>query len=111
MGLFQKYPPKFCRSIVFDFSWGDCLVPREIEKNAYAKFWRDNKEYYSIFKKAYLKQLINEPTRNVILVTYPDNTICSGVCQVEISDHCSTYVFRKISSLSFVKATDTSTYI
>ena len=26
-------------------------VPREIENNAYAKFWMDNKEYYGIFEK------------------------------------------------------------
>ena len=27
----------------------------EIEKHAYAKFWRDNKEYYSIFEKGLFK--------------------------------------------------------
>ena len=27
------------------------LTPRELENNAYAKFWRDNKEYYGIFEK------------------------------------------------------------
>ena len=27
------------------------FAPREIENNANAKFWRDNKEYYDIFKK------------------------------------------------------------
>ena len=27
------------------------IVPREIENNSYAKFWRDNKEYYGLFEK------------------------------------------------------------
>ena len=26
------------------------MVPRENENNAYAKFWRTNKEYYDIFE-------------------------------------------------------------
>ena len=30
------------------------IVPREIENNSYAKFWRDNKEYYDIFEKGLL---------------------------------------------------------
>ena len=74
-------------------------------------FGGTTKSIIVFLKKAYLKQHINEPTRNVILVTYPDNTICSGVCHVEIRDHCSTHVFRKISSLSVVKVTGTFTYI
>ena len=31
--------PKFCISIVFNFSWGLTAIPREIENNVYAKFW------------------------------------------------------------------------
>ena len=27
------------------------FAPTEIENNANAKFWRDNKDYYGIFKK------------------------------------------------------------
>ena len=27
------------------------FAPREIENNANAKFWRENKEYYGIFEK------------------------------------------------------------
>ena len=34
-------PPKFYTSIVFNFSWDI----RQIENNAYAKLWRDKKEY------------------------------------------------------------------
>ena len=41
--------------LVFNFSWD----LRQIENNAYAKFWRDKKEYYGKFvkwpKMAYLK--------------------------------------------------------
>ena len=34
--------PKFCLSIVFSFSWGVKVAPRETENsNAYAKFWGD----------------------------------------------------------------------
>ena len=34
--------PKFCISIVFSFSWGVKVAPRETESNnAYAKFWGD----------------------------------------------------------------------
>ena len=41
---------KFCTiSIIFDFSWGYFILsPREIESNAYAKFWSSSKEYYCI---------------------------------------------------------------
>ena len=47
--------PKFCIKIVFNFSRGASPNgPREIESNAYAKFWRDKKQYYGIFLKAYL---------------------------------------------------------
>ena len=37
-------------SIVFNLS----SVPREIENNAYAKFWRDKKEYYGKFESGLL---------------------------------------------------------
>ena len=39
-------PPKFCISIVFNFSWD----LREIENNGYGKFWRDKIEYYGKFE-------------------------------------------------------------
>ena len=31
------------------------MAPSELEDNAYAKIWRDNKEYYGIFEKGLLK--------------------------------------------------------
>jgi len=37
-----------CR-IVFNFFWDLQSPQREIDNNPYAKFWRDNKEYYGIF--------------------------------------------------------------
>ena len=43
----QKYHNTFCCP-------SKILHKREIESNAYAKFWRDNKQYYGIFLKAYL---------------------------------------------------------
>ena len=38
-------PPKFCITFVF-FLLGITAVPREIENNAYEKFWVANKVYY-----------------------------------------------------------------
>ena len=66
-----------------------------------------------------LKQLITELTRitplssTVIDVTFtnlPDNTTCSGVSPIGISDHSLIYVYRKISSPSVIKGTSTITY-
>ena len=34
------------------------VVPREIEKNAYANFWMENKEFYGLLKK-YFSLLVN----------------------------------------------------
>ena len=66
-----------------------------------------------------LKQLITEPTRitplsstliDVIFTNLPDNTTCSGVSHIGISDHSLIYVYRKISSPSVIKGTSTITY-
>ena len=66
-----------------------------------------------------LKQLITEPTRitplsstliDVIFTNFPDNTTCSGVSHIGISDHSLIYVYRKISSPSVIKGTSTITY-
>ena len=61
-GSFFKYssilfvdPPKFCMSIVFNFSWGNCKSQKKLKTTnyayAYAKFGKDNTEYYDIFWK------------------------------------------------------------
>ena len=50
-------PPKFCISIVFNFSWD----LRQIETNAYAKFWRDRKEYYGKFENGLLETSDTNP--------------------------------------------------
>ena len=66
-----------------------------------------------------LKQLITEPTRitplsstliDVIFTNLPDNTTCSGVSHIGISDHSLIYVYHKISSPSVIKGTSTITY-
>ena len=66
-----------------------------------------------------LKQLITEPTRitplsctliDVIFTNLPDNTTCSGVSHIGISDHSLIYVYRKISSPSVIKGSSTITY-
>ena len=57
IGLFQKYhntlccPSKILHKHCFQFLLGLTIAPREIGNNAYAKFWRDKKEYYGIFEK------------------------------------------------------------
>jgi len=52
--LFQKFHNiLFCPSKIL--AQAELIIaPREIENNAYAKFWRDNKEYYGIFEKGLL---------------------------------------------------------
>ena len=56
MGHFQKYqntlclPSKILHKRCFHFLLGLTMVPRENKNNAYAKFWRANKEYYGIFE-------------------------------------------------------------
>ena len=68
-----------------------------------------------------LKQFTTEPTRitplsstliDVIFTNLPDNTTCSGVSYIGISDHTVSliYVYRKISSPSVIKGTSTITY-
>ena len=54
--FFQKYhnslccPSKILHKHCLQFPLGLTIGPRETENNAYAKFWRDNKEYYGIFR-------------------------------------------------------------
>ena len=39
------YLLKFCTTFVFHFSWVFTAISREIENNAYTKFWRVNKNH------------------------------------------------------------------
>ena len=50
--------PKTCISIVFSFSWGHFL-PREIEDNAYAKFWGDKQR--ALWYVMVLSGVVNSP--------------------------------------------------
>ena len=52
--------PFWCITIVFNFS----KVPRKIEKNAYAKFWKDKKEYYGKFGSGLLLVCTFTPSKN-----------------------------------------------
>ena len=36
------------------------MVPKENKNNAYAKFWRTNKEYYGIFESALLQRELDD---------------------------------------------------
>ena len=42
-------PSKILHKHCFQFLVVLTITPREIENNAYAKFWRDNNEYYGVF--------------------------------------------------------------
>ena len=56
IGHFQKYHNTLCLSSkiyhkhCLESLLGLTMVPREIENNAYVKFWKTNKEYYGIFE-------------------------------------------------------------
>ena len=39
-------PPPILHNLCFSFLLGDTAVPREIENNAYVKFWGANKVHY-----------------------------------------------------------------
>jgi len=64
IGHFQKYHNTLCLSSqilhrrCLHFLLGLTMVPRENKDNAYAKFWRKNKEYYGIFESG---PLTNNP--------------------------------------------------
>ena len=47
----QLISPQLLKQGMSNYELQQALVPREIENNAYAKFWRDNEEYYGIFEK------------------------------------------------------------
>ena len=61
IGFFEKYhntlccPSKNLHKHCFQFLLRLTIAPRKIEYNAYAKFWRHNKEYYGTFKKGLLQ--------------------------------------------------------
>ena len=46
------------------------MVPRENKNNAYAKFWRENKEYYGIFESG-----LFDPT----LAVWPGHLVTKGI--------------------------------
>ena len=63
-----------------------------------------------------LRLFITDPTRitllsstliDVVFTYLPDNTTCSGVSHIGISDHSLICVYRKISSPSVIKGTST----
>ena len=49
----QYFPSKIFSTIFFNFSWDlqKRHAQEKLKKNAYTKFWRDNKEYYIILGK------------------------------------------------------------
>ena len=38
--------PKVFPNHCYQFHWGSTIVPKEIEKNAYARFWGANRAHY-----------------------------------------------------------------
>ena len=73
MGHFQKYhntlclPSKILHKHCFQFLMGPTMVPRENKNNAYAKFWRPNKEYYGSFESGLFKALAKQEHTSAIV--------------------------------------------
>ena len=63
-------PPKILLNLCFSFLLGITAVPREIENNAYAKFWGANKVHYvenvDMAKKAFTTQRL--------VIKFPERT-------------------------------------
>ena len=53
-------PPKLCTEMCFHFLQGLTMVPRENKNNAYAKFWRTNKEVLWYFLKCYFFSQVHQ---------------------------------------------------
>ena len=57
---------KFCIAFVFHFSWVFTAIPREIENNAYAKFWGANKVHWETCASGVLnEEFIEWPNRTL----------------------------------------------
>ena len=64
-------PPKFCISIVFNFSWDGCICPGEMKNKGYAKFWGANKVHYGSEQLAYgqLQWVWKNQNQNIMQTT------------------------------------------
>ena len=64
-------PPKFCISIVFNFSWDGCICPGEMKNKGYAKFWGTNKVHYGSEQLAYgqLQRVWKNQNQNIMQTT------------------------------------------
>ena len=60
--------PKFCITIVFDFSWDDCNAQEELENNGYAKFWGVSKALYGPCENGELTK--NSALEGLLNITY-----------------------------------------
>ena len=74
-------PPKFCLTFVFSFLLGITAVPREIENNAYAKFWGANKVHYVENVDMAMKAFTTER----LVIEFPESTPWRGK---EMRDLC-----------------------
>ena len=83
------------------------------------RFDNDTCKLMSITDVYGLQQLITEPTRvtptsstliDVIYTNFPDKIVCSGVCQISISDHSMVFAYGKLSINGVTLGHNTLTY-
>ena len=109
MGHIQKYQNTLCLSSIIYYKHclesllGLTMVSREIENNAYVKFWRDNKKYYGFFENGpYCTQIPQEKHAwNTRVKNTRENTRKLGkrVCK---SLHAGCYNLRAFGLLEFL---------
>ena len=63
-------------------------VPRENENNAYAKFWKENKEYYGIFESDTTIMAVSCTFKNTITLFVFPPQFCISIVFIFPWDHC-----------------------
>ena len=76
-------PPSILHNLCFSFFLGITAVPREIESNAYAKFWGESKVHYGRCASGVF-----------MYVLYPKVTRCLYALVVEASEMSAIFCFH-----------------
>ena len=71
--------PKICISIVFSFSWGVKMTPRETQNNACAKFWGDKQ--LTIILGKYSQSHYSPRLQRIIVLVYTHEVISTKSVQ------------------------------
>ena len=65
-------PPKVFHNLCFSFFLGITVVPREIESNAYEKFWRANNKHYGRCASAVIPKCVeNRKSKQCHITSFP----------------------------------------